>query len=96
MGLHFVIASFAFPLWLRLTHYINLLFIGLVIRAGLQIAGAHPRLYWNDNCTPGSAWLKFTKKKIPTDKLYTAMDDEVSVSPVLGLPGGDNLGLGRH
>lgn len=96
MGMHFVIASLTFPLWLRLTHYINLLFIGLVIRAGLQIAGAHPRLYWNDNCTPGSAWLKFTKKKVPTDKLYTAMDDEVSVSPVLGLPGGDNLGLGRH
>ncbi len=56
----------------------------------------HPRLYWNDGYDPESAWLKFTKEKVPRDKLYTAMDDEVLVSPVLGLPGGDNLGLGRH
>jgi hypothetical protein len=33
-----VIASLGFPLWLRLTHYINLLFIGLLIRSGVQIA----------------------------------------------------------
>jgi DMSO/TMAO reductase YedYZ molybdopterin-dependent catalytic subunit/thiosulfate reductase cytochrome b subunit len=96
MTVHPVIASLGFPWWANLAHYINLLFIGLVIRSGLQIAGAHPRLYWNDGCDPDSAWLKFTKKKVPRDKLYTAMDDEVLVSPVLGLPGGDNLGLGRH
>ena len=43
-----VVASLGFPLWLRLAHYINILFVGLLIRSGLQIAGAHPRLYWND------------------------------------------------
>ena len=95
MHINLVIASLGFPWWLRLSHYINLLFIGLLIRSGIQILGAHPRLYWNDGCKPESAWLKFTKKKVPRDKLYTSMDDEVPVSPWLALPGGENLGLGR-
>jgi sulfoxide reductase catalytic subunit YedY len=96
MGMHTVIASLDFPVWLRVSHFINLLFIGLLIRSGLQILGAHPRLYWNDGCKPESAWLSLTRRKIPKDKLYTSMDDEVPVSPILALPGKDNLGLGRH
>jgi DMSO/TMAO reductase YedYZ molybdopterin-dependent catalytic subunit/thiosulfate reductase cytochrome b subunit len=91
-----IIASLGFPAWLRVTHFINLLFIGLLIRSGLQILGAHPRLYWQDGCNPDKAWLTFTKKKVPKDKLYTSMDDEVPVTPLLALPGKDNLGLGRH
>jgi hypothetical protein len=38
-----------FPLWLRATHWIDVLFLGFLIRAGIQILGAYPRLYWNDN-----------------------------------------------
>ena len=94
--MHIVIASLGFPAWLRVTHFINLLFIGLLIRSGLQILGAHPRLYWNDGSNPNKAWIKFTKKKVPENKLYTSMDDEVPVTPLLALPGIDNLGLGRH
>lgn len=96
MGLHIVIASTPFPIWLRVSHYINLLFIGLLIRSGIQIIGAHPRFYWNDGCKPSSNWIKFTRKKIPKDQLWTSMDEEVPVTPLLALPGKDNLGLGRH
>lgn len=95
MTVHLIFASLEFPLWLRLTHFINLLFIGLLIRSGIQILGAHPRLYWHDSSDPRRQWLKFTRKKVPTNRLYTSTDDELSVSPVLALPGGDNLGLGR-
>lgn len=95
MHLPIVVASLGFPVWLRLTHFINLLFIGLLIRSGIQILGAHPRLYWNERCAPESAWLKFTRVKVPKNKLYTSMDDEVPVTSWLALPGGDNLGLGR-
>jgi sulfoxide reductase catalytic subunit YedY len=95
-SLHLISADLAFPGWLRLTHFINLLFIGLLIRSGIQILGAHPRLYWRDDCHPGKAWITFTRKKIPDNQLYTSMDDEVPVSPWLGQPGKDNLGLGRH
>src|SRR5437868_15171459 len=96
MHMSIIIASLGFPIWLRITHYINLLFIGLLMRSGIQILGAHPRLYWNDGCNPKSAWLNLTKKKVPTDKLYTSLDDEVPVSPWLGLPGGKSLGLARQ
>jgi methionine sulfoxide reductase catalytic subunit len=89
-------ASLGFPIWLRITHYINLLFIGLLMRSGIQILAAHPRLYWSDSCDPKKEWLKVTKNKVPGDRLYTSMDDEEPVSPWLALPGGDNLGLGRH
>jgi sulfoxide reductase catalytic subunit YedY len=87
-----------FPLWLRVSHYINLLFLGLLIRSGIEILAAHPRLYWNDGCTPKSEWLKFTTKKIPTagQVVYTARDEEVSAPSWLALPGKKNLGLGRH
>ncbi len=96
MGLHVVLAVSDFPLWIRVTHYTNLLFMFLLMRAGLQILVAHPRLYWNSSCKPGSEWLKFTTAKVPTDRLYTAMDDERSISPWLALPGKDELGMGRH
>src|SRR5947209_11777436 len=90
------IASLGSPIWLRVSHFINLLFIGLLIRSGIQILAAHPRLYWTDSSDPKKEWIKFTKAKVPQDKLYTSMDDEQSVSPLLALPGEDNLGLGRH
>ncbi|HET8846597.1 MAG TPA: cytochrome b/b6 domain-containing protein [Ktedonobacteraceae bacterium] len=90
-----VVASLSFPIWIRITHYINLLFLGLLIRSGLQIIGAHPRFYWKEGSDPRHQWLAFTRKKVPQDKLYTSTDDERAVSPLIALPGGDNLGLGR-
>jgi len=89
--------DFGFPLWLRLTHYVNFLFLTLLIRSGIQILSDHPRLYWNKHCTPGSEWIKFTHKVFPKDKVWTSMDEAVEVSPWIALPGGrHNLGLGRH
>jgi DMSO/TMAO reductase YedYZ molybdopterin-dependent catalytic subunit/thiosulfate reductase cytochrome b subunit len=85
-----------YPLWLRATHFFNFLFLSLLVRSGLEILSAHPRLYWNDHCTPDSEWLKFTKKRRPTDRLWTASDEETSFPPLIALPGHENLGLGRH
>jgi hypothetical protein len=85
-----------YPLWLRATHFFNFLFLSLLVRSGIEILSAHPRLYWNDHCTPGSEWLKFTKKRRPTDRLWIASDEESSFPPLIALPGRENLGLGRH
>ncbi len=85
-----------YPLWLRVTHFFNFLFLSLLVRSGLEVLSAHPRLYWNDHCTPGSEWLKFTKKRRLTDRLWTASDEETSFPPLIALPGHDNLGIGRH
>ncbi len=54
-----------FPAWLRVTHYVNFLFIILLVRSGLQILMDHPRLYWNVHCTPGTEWLRLTPVEVP-------------------------------
>ncbi len=86
-----------FPVWLRYGHYFNLLFMVLIIRAGLSILMDHPRLYWNVHCTPGSEWIRFTPIPVPTDRVWTAKDDARYLSPWLALPGGrHSVGMARH
>ncbi len=86
----------AFPIWIRFAHFINIIFITLLIRSGLEILSALPKLYWHDHCIPGTEWIKFTRKKMPKDKLWISLDEEESFSPLIALPGHKNLGLGRH
>lgn len=86
-----------FPAWICVTHYVNLVFIVLLARSGLQILMDHPRLYWNVHSTPGTEWARFTPIEVPRDRLYTAKEDARWLSPVLGIPGGRHtLGLSRH
>src|ERR1700730_5815218 len=59
-----------YPLWLRTAHFFNVLLLSLLVRSGLEILSAHPRFYWNDHCTPGSEWLKLTKKQRPKGQLW--------------------------
>jgi len=91
------LANYDFPLWLRVTHYVNFLLITLLLRSGIQILADHPRLYWNEHCTPGSEWIRFSRKRAPKNQLWTSMDEAIQVSPWVGLPGGwHTLGLARH
>ena len=85
-----------FPLWVRLTHFFNFLFITLLIRSGIEIIGAHPKFYWRDDSLPGSEWLRFTKKRLPKKQLWTSEDEIEPMSRWTALPGENNLGLGRH
>ncbi|MGH9984981.1 MAG: cytochrome b/b6 domain-containing protein, partial [Nitrososphaeraceae archaeon] len=85
-----------FPFWLRFAHFINVIFITLLIRSGIEILSALPKLYWNDNAKPGTEWIKFTKKRIPEDRLWISLEEEESFSSWIALPGHKNLGLGRH
>ena len=86
-----------FPAWLCAAHWINLLFMTLLMRSGLQILMDHPRLYWNVHCTPATEWVRFTPVKVPMDRLWTAKDDARYLSPWIGLPGGRHtIGLCRH
>jgi DMSO/TMAO reductase YedYZ molybdopterin-dependent catalytic subunit/thiosulfate reductase cytochrome b subunit len=84
-----------FPAWLRITHFLNFLFITFLMRSGLEILSAHPKLYGNDHCTPGSEWLRFTRKRLPAEGLWTSRDEEESFSSWVALPGRRHLGLGR-
>jgi thiosulfate reductase cytochrome b subunit len=88
---------FGFPAWLRITHYVNFLFIVLLVRSGLQILADHPRLYWNVHCTPGTEWLRLTPTEVPTDRVWTAKDESRYLTPWIGLPGyRHTIGMARH
>jgi sulfoxide reductase catalytic subunit YedY len=76
-----------FPVWVRWTHFANLFFLFLVMRSGLSILMDHPRLYWNDDCTPGTEWMRFTPIEVPKDRVWTAKDDARYISPLIALPG---------
>ncbi|WP_276481433.1 molybdopterin-dependent oxidoreductase [Paraflavitalea pollutisoli] len=80
-------ATPGFPGWARFAHWANFFFLVIIIRSGLSILADHPRLYWNNGCTPHSEWIRFTPVKVPDDKVWTAKEDAWYISPVLGLPG---------
>jgi len=40
-----------FPAWLRVQHFLNLLFMAFIIRSVIQVLADHPRLYWKRDCT---------------------------------------------
>src|ERR1700722_11258721 len=77
---------YGFPAWLRIIHYVNFLFLILLIRSGLQILMDHPRLYWNVHCTPDTEWLRLTPIEVPKDRVWTANDDNRYLTPWIGLP----------
>ena len=91
------VEPYGFPAWLRITHYVNFLFLILLVRSGLQILADHPRLYWNVHCTPGTEWLRLTPVEVPKDRVWTAKDDSRYLSPWIGLPGyRHTVGMARH
>jgi DMSO/TMAO reductase YedYZ molybdopterin-dependent catalytic subunit/thiosulfate reductase cytochrome b subunit len=85
-----------FPVWLRITHLLNFLFLSLLVRSGLEILSAHPKLYWNDDCDLGSEWLSCNRRPYPSGQLFTADDQETSFPSWLALPGHRHWDLGRH
>lgn len=87
-----------FPLWVVITHFLNIFFLLLLARSGLEVLSAFPKLYWNDDCPPGREWARFSKKNFGADsrRTWSSLDEEESWSPVIALPGRKNLGLGRH
>jgi thiosulfate reductase cytochrome b subunit len=90
-------APHGFPAWLRITHYVTFLFLTLLVRSALRILMDHPRLYWNVRCTPNTEWLRLTPIEVPTNRVWTAKDDDRYLSPWIGLPGyRHTVGLARH
>lgn len=84
-----------FPAWLRVAHWVNVLFLSFLVRSGLEILSTHPLLYWKDHARPGSEWAKFTTRSMPKRKMYTALDEEEEWPSTVAMPGYANLGLGR-
>lgn len=88
--------TLGFPWWLQVTHYLNFLFLGLLVRSGWEILASHPRLYWRNDCGPDTEWLKFTKDKVSHEiGAFTARDDQRDLHPLISLPGRAKIGIGR-
>jgi len=56
----------------RYCHFFSFLFVMLLIRSGLSILFDHPRLYFNNDCTPGNEWIRLTRLNVPRDRIWTA------------------------
>ncbi|MBA3963332.1 MAG: molybdopterin-dependent oxidoreductase [Chthoniobacterales bacterium] len=76
-----------FPFWIRGSHFANLFFLFMLMRSGLSILMEHPRLYLNDDCTPGTEWIRFTPLRVPLDRVWTAKQDGRYISPLVATPG---------
>ena len=87
-----------FPLWVVITHFLNIFFLLLLARSGLEVLSAFPKLYWHEETPPGRQWLRLSRKTFSAQdrRPWTTLDEEVPWSPVVALPGRKNLGLGRH
>ncbi|QGH68758.1 molybdopterin-dependent oxidoreductase [Pseudactinotalea sp. HY158] len=87
-----------FPWWVVVTHALNVMWMLLLFRSGIEVLSAFPKLHWRDDCPPGRQWLRLSRKQFGADsrRPWTSLDEEESWSPVLALPGRKNLGLGRH
>lgn len=85
-----------FPWWLRVEHFLNIIFISFLVRSGIEILGAYPKLYRSQHNVPGTAWAQFTIHEEPKHKYYTVGGEYDDYSPRLSLPGRGLLGLGRY
>ncbi len=83
------------PIWVDIQHFLNMFLMIFIIRAGLQILSDHPRLYWTRHSTPGRDWFRI-QKPVPSDPLWTAKQDSISLPGGVGLPGlRHSIGLAR-
>lgn len=92
-----------FPAWLRWQHFLNLIFMMFIIRAGWQILADHPRLYLNSGSKPGTEWMRM-RGPVPEDRMnpvdakdaWTAKNDSVALPESIGIPGiRHSIGLAR-
>ncbi|MDQ2795689.1 MAG: cytochrome b/b6 domain-containing protein, partial [Actinomycetota bacterium] len=89
------VANPGMPIWVGVQHFFNLFLLIFIIRSGIQILSDHPRLYWTRHSTPGRDWFRI-QKPVPTDPLWTAKKDSISLPGQVGLPGiRHSIGLAR-
>ncbi|MBX3485970.1 cytochrome b/b6 domain-containing protein [Phenylobacterium sp.] len=48
----------------RITHWLNVAVVSLLLMSGLQIFNAHPALYWGAKSTFAEPWLSMSKQEI--------------------------------
>jgi sulfoxide reductase catalytic subunit YedY len=88
-------APVGFPAWIGWQHFFNMFLMIFIIRSGVTILADHPRLYLTRHSTPGKDWFRM-QKPVPSNPLYTAKEDSLTLPNGVGLPGRrHSIGLAR-
>lgn len=85
-----------YPWWLRIEHFVNILFITLFIRSGIEILGTFPKLHTSIHTPLGRQWAQFTIKEKRKRKYFPVAGEYDDYSPLISLPGHGALGQGRY
>lgn len=85
-----------FPWWLRVEHLVNILFLTLFIRSGIEILGTFPKLHRSIHTPLGKQWAQFTVKEKRKHKYFPVAGEYDDYSPIISLPGHGDLGQGRY
>lgn len=79
------------PLPVRLTHWLNLLFLLFLLGSGLQIFNAHPALYWGERSDPGAELLLISARRAEDGSLEgvtRVLGRDFTTTGVLGISAG--------
>ena len=81
----------------RLTHWLNVLVISLLLMSGLQIFNAHPALYWGEKSTFADPWLSMTRQDVADVPrgLTTVGDLQFDTTGLFGWSGKPGMGEAR-
>ena len=86
-----------YPVWLRVDHWLNVLFLTLLLRSGIEIPFHHiPSCTGTTTASPAPNGRASPPRKCRADRLYDTLDEEEDYSPLISLPGHKKLGMGRH
>ena len=81
----------------RLTHWLNVLVISLLLMSGLQIFNAHPALYWGEKSTFADPWLSMTRQDVADVPrgITTVGDLKFDTTGLFGWSGKPGMGEAR-
>lgn len=73
----------------RVTHWLNVVAVSLLLMSGLQIFNAHPALYWGAKSTFAEPWVSMTKEEIGGEPrgITTVGDLRLDTTGLLGWSG---------
>lgn len=77
----------------RLTHWVNVMAISLLLMSGLQIFNAHPALYWGEKSTFADPWVSMSMREVGgvARGITTVGDYQFDTTGVLGWSGAEGM-----
>ncbi|WP_397400544.1 cytochrome b/b6 domain-containing protein [Phenylobacterium sp.] len=77
----------------RLTHWVNVMAISLLLMSGLQIFNAHPALYWGEKSTFADPWVSMSMREVDgvARGITIVGDYQFDTTGVLGWSGAEGM-----